>query len=422
MGSIRVRSGIPAARAAMVLALGALLFSCLPNEGVVATRIARQQVGPTPAPPSPLPSPAPYTGPCGTRRIPIAPGADGGRYYLPDWIDWKPGDTLALQPGNWTYFALVGFRATAECPLRIVNDGAPVRLTAGFGFTDSSHIELDGTGAPGTEYGFSVENPSGQGAAISISGTSEWIEAHHVSVTGTMYGVWAKHEADCDPKYQYPNWVIDHVTLRNLRISNVGQSAMYLGSTDPNGHRGVSCNGVMTYPLPLRLGHFSIHDNIIRHTGRSGIQLSDAELGTSEIHHNDVAETGWELNNQQGNGISLGGYTRAWVHHNRIRNTFIPCIMALGTEARIENNDVAGCGYLGTSVAQGMDGIMIDTRETIPVTLSTFQVRDNAIGTVTGVGVRVYDSWKTFGTANTICRNGGTLAIDPGVRYGTSCE
>ena len=34
---------------------------------------------------------------------------------------------------------------------------------------------------------------------------------------------------------------------------------MYLGSTDPNGLRALSCNGKTIYPKPLRLGYIKVY-------------------------------------------------------------------------------------------------------------------------------------------------------------------
>ena len=105
-------------------------------------------------------------------------------------------------------------------------------------------------------------------------------------------------------------------------IVKVNQEGMYLGSTDPNGTRQVSCDGANITPKPLRLGNIKVYRNIIDSTNRSGIQLSCGSEMLNEIFYNKVTNCGFEFSPNQGNGISLGGYTSANVYNNYIDHTY----------------------------------------------------------------------------------------------------
>ena len=104
--------------------------------------------------------------------------------------------------------------------------------------------------------------------------------------------------------------------------------------------------------LPMRLGNFTIYNNIFDSISRSAIQLSDADSGISKIYNNQITNVGYEYNNQLANGIVLGSYTSANVHDNTISYTYASGIFSLGAGiVKIENNKVNYSGYLNGRTA-----------------------------------------------------------------------
>ena len=76
-----------------------------------------------------------------------------------------------------------------------------------------------------------------------------------------------------------------------------------------------------------------------------------------------VTNSGLQFDNGQGAGIQLGTYTRAYVHHNTIKNTYTWGISSIGGSGlvRIEENNIDSTGYLGTNPLNWPSNIQIDT-------------------------------------------------------------
>jgi hypothetical protein len=352
------------------------------------------------------------------RKIYPAKGADNGIYIDGTSYSYAPGDTMVLRASQspYAYFHLNRFNGTSSARLVIINEGGQVTVQQHINLSNCTWIKLTGSGS-GDQYGIKVESFPQAGAAVGIVQRSANIEVERLFINNKIYGFWVKEEGSCDPALQLGSWVIDNISLHDNKITNMSQEGMYLGSTAPNGERPVTCNGVTTYPKPIRLGNFKIYNNIIERTSRGGIQLCGASTGISEIYNNTITNIGYEFNYAQGNGIVLGTYTRAYVHDNNVKNTFSAGIYSLGTgTVRIENNRVENSGNLEGHISTGMSNIMVDTRETIPTEFTTFTIKNNIIGTNTDVvDVRIYATFPTFNTNNEICNNtritGGPVTI-----------
>jgi hypothetical protein len=357
--------------------------------------------------------------PCKGRRIYITKGSDNGYYNTGAGIGCNPGDTLVLTAAQnpYTYFSLEGVHGTTSCPVTIVNEGGQVNMVNGMALSDCRYVHISGTGS-GDKYGFHIEDPASQGVAIDVFGRSSNVEVNNVYVHNKTYGFWVKQEASCADSLQYPNWIIDSISIHDNKIVQTNQEGMYLGSTDPNGQRGISCNGTTIYPKPLRLGNIMVYNNLVDSTNRSGIQLSCASYGKNHIYGNTITNCGFELNANQGNGISLGGYTHGYVYKNTIANTYALGILCLGAgRIRIENNNITNSGILGSNVINGMDNIMVDTRPTTPVDSSLVDVENNQLSGNTDYGVRFYNTYTTFKKGNVICGNSGQVNVANGINW-----
>jgi hypothetical protein len=336
-----------------------------------------------------------------------------------------PGDTLVLtrDQSPYSYIYLSGLKGSKESPIVLINEGGQVILSAGIDMQSCQYLKVTGSGTK-DRYGFKIRNG---GVAISIHDLSAHIEAERFYVDTAKFGCWIKNEASCDSAVN--NWVLDDMAIHDFEMHHIGIEGFYMGSTDPNNlSRPVNCNGVSKHNRPSRLGNIRIYNGIITNTGRPGIQLSNASVGMSEIYNNKVTNCGTEMNDQQGSGIVLGTYTRAYVHDNHVRNTLTWGIVSLGGAGlvRIENNRVDSSGYLYGKRLNWPQNICIDTRPTDPVDSTRFIIRNNHV-TNPGYDVANIEVWarqKTFfSSGNIICNNTTTggkpakIGTDPKVKW-----
>jgi hypothetical protein len=357
------------------------------------------------------------------KRITISKNPDNGKYLDGNSFSYKPGDTLVLDAvqNPYTYFSIGNFHGLKDKPVVIINRGGCVNMVNGMALSNCTYIKISGTGSA-DKYGFKIEDPTWNGVGIDVEGRSSDIEISNIYIHNKTYGFWVKQEASCVDSLQYPNWVISNISLHDNLIVKMGQEGMYLGSTNPNGGRQITCNGVVISPIPLRLGSIKVYKNIIDSTWRSGIQLSGASTGVNEIYGNIIMNAGFELNAIQGNGISLGGFSHAHVFDNIINNTFALGILVLGSgHSIIEHNHIDSSGHLAGKVTNGMAGIMIDTRPTQPTEKTFVEIKNNFIGLNTDYGIRFYQTYPTYEKGNIVCGNTGDIKVASGIDW-SNCK
>jgi hypothetical protein len=391
-------------------------------------------------------SPAAVTQCGGTRKV-LFPGPDGGRYYIgnPAAAGWyypiNPGDTIVLSSQQqWSYFSLDGYKGTPSCPIVIMNDSAGVtKLTAGIELKNCQYFKITGSGHSSSFYGFYVHNPlvDVNGVAIGIQGKSKNVEVERVSVYKKTYGVWAKQDPLCDTSFNYPNYVMDSINIHHSTFKNIGQDCIYAGNTDPLGLRNYSCNGLTYNYIPMRLSNIEIHHLIIDSCNRTGIMLSGADRGVNSIHDNVISNCGYEYDQNQGTGISIGGMTRnCRVYNNKIKNTFIYGILSFGVGTNyIENNEVDSSGYLdGVRNGWSPSNIMVSPKATIPFDSTRIIIRNNKLGK-SAIEPSNHNillvTWgpPTWATNNIVCGNTALDGVTPavynvasGIHYIDSCN
>jgi len=311
--------------------------------------------------------------PCGSgKKYIITPNVDTGFWAQNTPSDasvlkYQPGDTIAFTPthsmGNyWTYFMMDDFKGNPACPLVITNSGGQVNFRGGMTISNSSYVKLTGSGVSGLQYGFFLtgQDPGrrSQGPfAVTITDRSKNVEVERVSIHNTGIGFDVKNEGGCPDSLNYPNWIIDSITIHDNRVVSIWNEGMYLGNTSPDNAansydpRPITCNGATVYPKPFRVGHIKVYNNYVDSTGRGGIQLAAASGGVSEIYNNVIRHPGMNGDDAQGTGISIGAYAHAYIHDNFISNTLTYGIASLGGSGtnipiRIENNTIDSMGYL----------------------------------------------------------------------------
>jgi hypothetical protein len=364
----------------------------------------------------------------GSAKRKIITPSEGGKFINASY-GLLPGDTAVLQAGPWsTYFSLDGVNGSATNPIVIINEGGQVNLRDGFGITNCTYLKITGSGS-NDQYGFKIKDTKADagGPGVSITGKSAFVEVERLFINHKEYGFWIKNEADCDESLNYPNWWIDGIHVHDCYIRQMDSQGFYMGTTDPNNlDRPIVCNGVTQYYTPTRLRNIRIINNIIDSTGRPGIQLSVAMQGANEIAYNKVSNTGFQFDDAQGTGISLGGYTRAYVHHNTIRRTWTWGIASLGGSGllRIEDNDIDSSGYLAGKTLPGYSPIIISTRTTTPTDSTYFQINKNSLGISTApYYIGVDDPKKSMGKvgngiqSNTAKKGSIVLSVESGIQY-----
>jgi hypothetical protein len=303
----------------------------------------------------------------------------------------------------------------------IINEGV-VQLGSGIDVNNCQYVKITGSGAK-EKYGFRIEKSGG--VALTIHGKSAHVEAERFYVEDCAFGCWIKNEADCDTSVN--SWVLDDISVHDFEMRNIKIEGLYMGSTDPNNvSRPKDCNGVKYAYKPSKLGNIKIFNGIIDGCGRPAIQLSNAQVGMSEIYNNTISNVGREYSDQQGTGISLGLYTRAYVHHNKIKNTYTWGIASLGGSGliRIENNKVENSGFLDGKRVNWAQNIVIDTRPTIPADSTKFIILNNQLSNPgKDVGhIEIWRSQDSYAAGNLICGNKAegkpaAVKVAPGIRW-----
>lgn len=362
---------------------------------------------------------------------------------------YNPGDTFVF-PASLNPYSYVEFDCMDN--FTVINEGGQAKILnfggipGGFTFYNCTNVHFTGIGSISNYYGFQISTDTYRGVGVNVYGRSSGFEIDHLDIHNKNAGMWIKNELDttCNVLYQFPNWVLDGFNIHDNYVHNNAAEGGYFGSTAPNGtagtqHSTVYCHGDSSQPnlgLPTRLGNFHVWNNYYDSNGRAAIQLSLADKGTSEINNNIVLRCGSDPDSLQGNGISLGTYTHAYVHDNTIRWTKKDGIFTDGSANQIDNNTVLHSGndsmgdvFTGKWAASN---IFIKSSPSqyasppyLPYDSTGFVVRNNNLDfNSSGYNVFVETGngiYKKEG--NVICNNTHeTDLVRSGINYTTNCD
>lgn len=286
---------------------------------------------------------------------------------------YKGGDTVILR-NDLNRFWMFGYDGTEGCPIVVMGDiidKIPVQVSLGIQLRDCNYIKVTGK----TLHDKSISVPSrtdtfliriGDGPARDIAlgaiGRSSHIDFEGIYGNKIWYISHFKTDfqdvLNCDSiGYTYPYAPnLSYISLKYSYFTNISQDGVYAGSTDPSGdQRTYTCGGSTVSIIPQHLESITIYRNYIAQVARTAIQLSGGYEGTHVIAENVIHDTGYELNQQQGTGISLGFTLNAHVRANRIRNTFLYGIFDIGAGTNyIYDNDIDSTGYIFDSRDSGL--------------------------------------------------------------------
>jgi len=281
----------------------------------------------------------------------IVPDVAGGYY---NFQAINPGDTVVLQ-GNYQYITFINRSGTAAKKITLITNGN-VFIKTQLSFISCQYWDVIGSNKIKIQpYG--DDTLYNGHFALNISDRSKCFDVSGIFISNAGIGVNIKSEPSCDVNLQFPNFVMDSIFLHDMTVEETWNQGYYVGNTAPdNGPppyyspRPVICNGITTYPRPLRMGKIKIYNCIIRNTGRSAIQISSASEGICEVYNNYIRNAGIGGDEAQSNGVLLGSYTRCIIYDNDISNTFAAAIASQGAcgpvPVQIRNNITDSSGYL----------------------------------------------------------------------------
>lgn len=260
----------------------------------------------------------------------------------------NPGDTIEL---NAAYYfgrvTIIGVAGTAANRVVVISSDSTLDvLDRGITFIDCSYL---------TVIGLRQKTRTFRGIAYEVIGRSEKIDFIRCHSDSSWYWNHVKQDPTCDANYNFPAFVMDSIRFLHCRVNDVMQDGAYLGNTSQipgptytfaNGERYILCAGDTSWALPLAISNIEVAYCTLTGFGRTAIQVGGHRSGICKIHHNYIRGTGYELDQNQGTAVSIGGMSRnVHVTDNYIRETFIYSIFDLGVDTNyIERNDIDSTG------------------------------------------------------------------------------
>jgi hypothetical protein len=291
---------------------------------------------------------------------------------LPFYYPINPTDTFvfkmnAIHPTwKYSYGSFQDYNGQSNaCPIVItMTPNTQTTFVSGIAVSSCQHIKITGrystdndtnhTASLSDNYGLYVSNPAGDmnGVGVAILGRSRDVFVERVKVYQKTYGFWAKQDPSCDTSMNYMgpwSFRMDSVTIKQCVFLNIGQDVGYDGNTDPTGDRDpIFCDSAFYQFKPMRISNHDICYNYVDSARRTGMQQSGADQGYNQIRYNIVKNMGYEFNQQQGDGIAIGGMTiNCHVFGNTIKNTFLYGILNFGCGTNyINDNIIDSSGFI----------------------------------------------------------------------------
>ena len=240
--------------------------------------------------------------------------------YASPFNQIKPGDTVLFEPGQRDYILIRNFTGSALHPIVFMNKGGLVIIDTdhyfGISVQNCRYIHLTGTGDASNFYGFKITRVQ-NGAGVGANDMSSDFEIDHIYIeNSSIGGIYAKSDPDCSFTSTRGNFTQYNTIIHDNYIANVGNEGMYVGSTKYFGQT-VNCNNKDTLLLPGLLDGVRIYNNIIKHTGWDGIQVSSAS-NNCQVYDNLVMDDSQDEVFAQMSGIMLGGGSKCDCYNNYI--------------------------------------------------------------------------------------------------------
>lgn len=227
-------------------------------------------------------------------------------YYAPDGEDFmkkwglSPGDTIAIRtgPAGENYMNNIDLGHAIVKGITFINASTNTKqIEIGWVGMGSQCVDIKflGNGSPSIKYGFKLFDQKQLGLSFGCVGD---IEMSYVEVDGAAMGL----QLTTKTGYAYPvNY--QRANIHHLLIKNVSDEAMYIGWVNDS-------------PILMEIW---VHDNIIRNSGRDGIQTRNTRKVL--IENNDLDSVGMRGDWGHDHGILLGNCVEGGiVQRNTLKN------------------------------------------------------------------------------------------------------
>lgn len=303
----------------------------------------------------------------------------------------KPGDTLLFAAGNRDYLLIKNFQGQPGKPIVMMNTGGELIIDTdhyyGISIQNCRYFKFTGTGEPHQTYGIKIKRVA-NGGGLSIGDLSSDFEIDHVSIENCLIaGIYAKTDPDCSLASVRDAFTQFNTNIHDNYIANTGDEGMYIGSSKYFGQT-VNCDGNDILLLPGLLDGVRIYNNIIKFSGKDGIQVSSA-YKRCQIYNNTVQFDSQSETESQMSGILIGGGSKCDCYNNFISQGKGNGIESHGLGGyRIFNNIIvdAGRSFVPTDPTQMKHGIFVT--DVSVQTDSAFYIQHNNIINPKSEGIR----------------------------------
>lgn len=266
-----------------------------------------------------------------------------------------PGDTVAIQGGEYTYLRFRNFVGSPTQPIVLTNYRGQVHVystvaqLSNVTVASSRYIVLNGQGDPRVDFGFRIGAPAVGVSALAVGGKSSDVDMHHIEVdTAGFAGIMAKTDpAANDSSTWRGNFVMYNVSIHHNYVHNTRGEGLYIGNSFWN--EGIASQKITLFPHEI-VG-LSIHHNRTERTGCEGIQYACA--ANSQVFHNQISQTGLSpFAEYQDNGVQIGGGVSGLFADNEIADAPGVGLIIVGHRGplTIRNNLIRKVGRCGVFV------------------------------------------------------------------------
>ena len=276
----------------------------------------------------------------------------------------KPGDKICFANGTRTPIVLYNINGTPENPVTVTNmcDGkVTIKGVSGNPYSievhKSSNFKVSGAGNASQQYGIEL---TGTVFGIDVKELSTDFEIDHLKLTAlTDAGIIGKTDPTCDQSTWRGNFTMKNTKFHDNYIENIGGEGFYIGNSHYHTTVAKSCSGTTINVQEHEVINVQVYNNIVKSTGRDGIQVGGATSGCT-IHHNDIYNSGTTGEASQNSGIQINPGTNADCYDNKVDTGTGTGIFDVGRGgSHIYNNLIMNQGDGGISA---QDYPPVDTR------------------------------------------------------------
>lgn len=200
------------------------------------------------------------------------------------------GDTIYISSNRTLGLKFQKFYGNEGKPIVFINDGGQVNISdmsnwGALTFENCQYIKVTGSGSPNIKYGFKL---AAQTSGLAFSEYSSDCESEFIEIDHSgFFGIYAKKDFGGNPPVPYP--VFKNLIIHDMYISHVSEG-MYLGETKSPG---------------MEFRHVRIYNNIVKNTGREGIQVANM-VEDVEVYNNVIINSGLGHEEYQSNNFQIG--------------------------------------------------------------------------------------------------------------------